>query len=1104
MGDPIECESLRATFGTGKRTQTLHFGSHKSQIGHTESSAGFAGLIKVLLMMEHRRILPQAQLQTLNSKIPIEEMNALMLELPRSARPWLSQSPVLTACVSGYGAAGSNAALALRQAPPTAKDLKGSKGIARFEKQPLFIAAASPASLAEYAKKLLQWFQRKDIGDEASRASLASDILFTLATRQNRSLQYFAAETVTDVSHFEETLSKIAKGGLGTKKDGLAASSHHIVLAFGGQERDYIGLSKEAYENTALLRHHLDECDKAYHQLSSSSIFPAVFTGENEDVRHLPTLHAALFAVQYANAKCWVDAGVSPAAVIGHSFGQFAALAISGALSIVDAMKLVVSRAKLINKLWGSEPGAMLSVLADSATVDRLLQAINLPTLEMACRNHPTGHTIVGSGEEIDELEKYISTDSKLSKDVRFKRLRVTNGFHSVFTEPILAGIKVVAETCQWNKPSIHIELCRERDDEKLPGAWLVPEHTRTAVYFADAVSRLSQKLGNCVWLEAGMKTSITSLIRSNFKGKSDSQYYLQSALGSTPNDIGALASQTVQLWNAGFDVQFWPYHTLQKSAYNALLLPPYQFEKTRHWMPFHRNAIANAGEPTKASISTAPTASAAPVPASSPVSKLMPPEVFCVLADTKENTSVFVTDPESPRFKMLVQRHIVFGQALAPLACYWELPSRAALTLVPGASYRTHVSHLEAMEVRNPVGLDWNRIVLLTMTRSSPKENAWSFTVSSQTKMEGKNPTIHCTGRFRLQERNDANLTQTMGTFQCQTNYQRCLSLLASEDVEKLQGAAQVYRASYPMFDYKEEMFRGIKSICAVGNESVGRVRVRAHTDIHPESSLYDAAVLDCMMQNSAILVNTFLNQNRSIVYVCIGNERTITGPGFDVRAGNWVVHSVVTLRTEDHVECDAYIYEEKTEQLVMAFLGFHFKKTPVSIWASKMQGANESKTLGHRRTANRNKSVSIPLTPEVNGLTNGLYAARRPSLPQSLLFQEPFGMSAEPTVNGNHAPAKSPETNDMNGAYGANVVNGVNGDATGGKAALLKVLHQVTDTPIEEMLDDSAPEDIGIDSLMANEVLKEINIAFSANMQLDTFLSCQTIQALAEAIGI
>lgn len=1092
MGDPIECESLRATFGTGTRTQTLHFGSHKSQIGHTESSAGFAGLIKVLLMMKHRKILPQAQLQTLNPKIPIEEMNAFKLELPRSARPWLSESPVLTACVSGYGAAGSNAALAIRQAPPTAKDLKTSKGTTKFEKQPLFIAAASPPSLAEYAKKLLHWFQKKGTSDESRRASLASDILFTLATRQNRSLQYFAAETITDVGHFEETLSKIAKGGLVTKRDGLPTSSQPVVLAFGGQERDYVGLSKEAYEKTTLLRHHLDECDKAYHQLSSSSIFPAVFTGENEDVRHLPTLHAALFAVQYANAKCWIDAGVSPAAVIGHSFGQFAALAISGALSMADAMKLVVSRAQLINKLWGPEPGAMLSVLADSATVKTILKAINLPTLEMACRNHPMGHTIVGSGEEVDELEKYISADIKLSKTVKFKRLRVTNGFHSVFTEPILSGVKTVAEACQWNRPSIHIELCREKDDGKLPGAWLVPEHTRTAVYFAEAVSRLSQNLGNCVWLEAGMKTSITSLVRNNFKGKSDSQYYLQSALGSTADDFGALASLTVQLWNAGFDVQFWPYHSIQKSAYNALLLPPYQFEKTRHWLPFYRNAIVNAGESTKALAPAAPPRPAAPVANSGPVPKPTLPEAFCVVADTKDNTSIFVTDPESPRFKMLVQRHIVFGQALAPLACYWELPSRAALALVPGASYRTHVSHLEAMEVRNPMGLDSNRVVLLTMTRSQPTENSWSFTVSSQTKVEGKNPTIHCTGRFRLQERNDANLRQTMETFQCQTDYQRCLSLLASEDLEKLQGAAQVYRASYPMFDYKEEMFRGVKSICAVGNESVGRVKVRAHTDIHPESSLYDAAVLDCMMQNAAILVNTFLNQNRDIVYVCIGNERTITGPGFDVRSGNWIVHSVVTLRTEDHVECDAYIYDEKTGQLVMAFLGFHFKRTPVTIWASKMQGANEPKTLGHRRTASRKKSISIPLPPEMNGLSNGLYAARRPSLPHSPLFREPFGNPAESTVNGVHPPNKGPET------------NGVNGGATGGKGALLRVLHQVTDTPIEEMEDDSAPEDIGIDSLMANEVLKEINAAFSIDMKLDVFLSCQTIQALAEAVGV
>ncbi len=123
-----------------------------------------------------------------------------------------------------------------------------------------------------------------------------------------------------------------------------------VILAFGGQESVFVGLSNQVYQSSKLLRGHLDACNEILTSLGFESLYPAIF--QPGRVSNLKALHAALFAIQYASAKAWIDSGLKISAVVGHSFGQITALCISGVLSLTDALKLVFERASIIAQYW--------------------------------------------------------------------------------------------------------------------------------------------------------------------------------------------------------------------------------------------------------------------------------------------------------------------------------------------------------------------------------------------------------------------------------------------------------------------------------------------------------------------------------------------------------------------------------------------------------------------------------------------------------------------------------------------------------------------------------------------------------------------------------
>lgn len=783
MGDPVECNSIAEAFGGASRDSILRFGSIKGNIGHTEATAGIAGLVKVLLMMEHGQIPQQASHTQLNPKIA--SFSNARMEIPRSLLPW--DAPFFLACVNSYGAAGSNAAVMVRQGPSSKivpiENLSHTPIGTRY---PVFISAGSSSSALAYSEKLSTWLGRLGPGVRIS------DVAFNIADRANHSLSHFLSTTVASISELKDKLATVSATY-------VPPSPKPIVLVFGGQESESIGMSEQLYQSSTLLRYHLDVCNEILISSGFESIYPAIFS--KNLIGNLTTLHSALFAIQYASAKAWIDSGLKVDAVVGHSFGQLTALCVSGVLSIADALKLICGRASIMTKHWGPEPGSMLFLQTDKQTIFKLLSSAHV-NVEIACYNGPNSHVVVGSAKEIDTLERYLSENPSFGGgSVRTKRLQVTNGFHSRFTEPLLPHLTALSRELIWQEPKIHLELCTEHGADS-PDSRLLASHTRRSVFFQQAIERLEKKFPKSTYLEVGRGSSVIQLVKGCV-AESDEHLFFSPHL-TAANALASLADTTVDLWKAGYAAQYWLFHRSQKSSYQFLRLPSYQFEKTRHWLGF----IAGRGE--KEIVSE---------PAAEPESVTYELFKFLRFNDEKKTSAVFRIAPQSDRFQSMLKGHVMGGQSLAPASLYFEVVARAALFLQSDTSATTWVPAVQDLVMNSPIGLDTNKDLLLTLQQTDDTRPCWSFSITTQLPPSQTGrvsaPFETSTGRVYLQRRDDSKAAQLFQRFETLTGISRCEEIMNHPEAETMEGK-HIYRAFNHIVHYAEN-FRGIKKVACL-----------------------------------------------------------------------------------------------------------------------------------------------------------------------------------------------------------------------------------------------------------------------------------------------
>lgn len=252
------------------------------------------------------------------------------------------------------------------------------------------------------------------------------------------------------------------------------------------------------------------------------------------------------------------------------------------------------------------------------------------------------------------------------------------------------------------------------------------------------------------------------------------------------------------------------------------------------------------------------------------------------------------------------------------------------------------------------------------------------------------------------------------------------------------------VYQALHKFMSF-DEMYHGIKSISYQGHEAAGKVAAESDSKISPSEALYDTPTIGGMMQFAGVLVNWFAHPSGKDVLLCHGINRIVTGGTFDITAREWIAYSLLTEDTEERTVCDVYIFDKKSQKVVIAFIGFVFKRKSVSGLQRSLRSINSS------------------------------------------------GPGANPTpAPAGAAPIAAPKQ-----------VAVVETSIRPSKASkVLEVLHNITDILLDDITLDSTLEDLGIDSLLVTEVLNEMQAAFGLEIDLSTFLFFPSIKAVCEYV--
>lgn len=579
IGDPIEVRALTKAYGAfTDRKNFCGIGSVKPNIGHLDAAAGVAGLIKVTMAMKHKLIPPSINFDEPNPSIDFENSP---FYVNNSLRKWDSQNGVpLRAGVTSLGMGGTNAHIILEEAPPIERPNVEDRGPVL-----LTFSAKNPSALDNYSTKLAGFL--KDNPDEK-----LSNIAYTLQ-RGRKEFAYKRFLTVENRDDAIEKLEKLPANSVKTYSD--HAEGRDVVFLFPGQGSQYVNMSLDLYEQNPVFRTHLDQCAEILKPVMNVDIRTMLFPepGHEEEatkqLRNTVNTQPVIFSIEYSLAMLWMDLGVKPAAVLGHSLGEFTAACIAGVFDLETGLKLVAARGSIMQEL---KPGSMMTVMLPSSEIEEYLN----DRLSIACINTPSSCVVSGDKGAIEAMKELLD-----AKGVNSRLLETSHAFHSHMMDPVLETYRDQVSAMTFHRPSIPI-ISAMKGDWGAPGEVVKPDYwvdnIRQTVRFADAVEKLFDR-PEWILLETGPGNTLTMLAKQHPDMPLE-QVLLESLRHpKMEQDDNVFAKNTLgRLWSCGYPVE-WERLYKDTPVYK-ISIPTYAFQRVRCWIDPELNGpdiLANSAE---------------------------------------------------------------------------------------------------------------------------------------------------------------------------------------------------------------------------------------------------------------------------------------------------------------------------------------------------------------------------------------------------------------------------------------------------------------------------------------------------------------------------
>ncbi|KAE8364489.1 hypothetical protein BDV27DRAFT_157795 [Aspergillus caelatus] len=1047
VGDPAEWESVRQALEGPQRPEPVYVGSAKGHIGHTEGASGLVALIKVLTTMQSGYIPPQASHVRLNHLIrPTDTM-----QIATTRQPWRAARKA--ALINNYGASGCNVAMVVTEYP-SAQPSRVKSNLEELSNVPFCISGRTITTVKANCARLLKYL---DIHAELSLV----DLSFNVSRQSSRLLPYRFSFKCGSLNDLKTSLSHILSLSPGPEADAMITAyqpERQVILCFGGQISRAIGLDRTLYDRTKILQYHLNECDRAVQSLGAQSIFPDIFSHEAvKDQQHLQTM---LFAMQYSCAMSWLQSGLSKrvAAVVGHSFGEITAMCISGVLSLQDTVKLVVGRAQLVRDSWGSDPGAMIAVEADEAAVQTLLSEANQVyagshSASIACYNGPRSFTLAGSQEVIGIVTDILS---RTSPAIRNKTLRVTNAFHSSLVDLIASGLKAVGENITFQKPRIPLERTTEtRSSAELLGPEYVADQMRQPVFFHHAVQRIAEGHPNCVWLEAGSSSTITVMAQRALDSSQRMSCHFQAVNIDDSDAFNNLAAATVSLWNEGLSMSFWPHNAIQTAEYATIALPPYQFERERHWVELR--SPVELIEQIKESI-RAESATKASDPTVDPKRKWL----FTGYKDPHvhgKRQPCFDIITTSQEYRSLISSHIVAQTAgICSGMLQADLAIGALYSLHPDWVTKGISATLHDATNHAPICLDSSRV--LSIEFEDQANGFWGWRIVGSSK--GAPRVVHTTGRLQTRDPKDVTYQAEFRRLGRMVDHERCLAVLnarpSDDDVEILQGRG-IYRAFNDIVDFGEQ-YRSLRWLVGRGNESAGRFSRTPQND-----AWFDQLRGEHISQVGGIWVNCMSDHSRDDIFLGAEIETYMVSPDWANRPlpnrCDVLARHLKHKDTGDYTS-DSFVFDPASGDLVQVLLGVRFTRTPRASFVRALQR----------------------MTPDLQTGNTELISPK---------ILQPVSMHAPTIVAVNEAPQTVSTKAKIHETPARDLL-----------AEMTELVANIVGVEVAEIGLDVNLVDFGVDSLLGLELQSEIKTVFSCAPDVVAILEATTIRDLVACLPI
>ncbi|MBW4534414.1 MAG: aminotransferase class I/II-fold pyridoxal phosphate-dependent enzyme [Pleurocapsa minor HA4230-MV1] len=587
VGDPIEANALGAVLGQKRSPENkCLIGSVKTNIGHTETAAGIAGIIKVALALKHKQIPPSLNFHTPNPAIAFAD---LKLQVVTELTPWSSDKPLI-AGVNSFGFGGTNAHIVMggvedRELGKCPKGLlkdtashiasrRGDGGDREIGRANLLtLSAKSKSALQELAQSYLSFIPDCD-----------------------RSLADICAATQQRRSHFNQRLTCIAKSSeelqqqltafvtnqemTGLRFSTVSNQTKQICWLFTGQGSQYVGMGEQLYHTQFIFKQTIDRCAAILESYLDRPLLGIIFSLSDTSccdpqpaINRTVYTQPAIFAVEYALAQLWLAWGIQPDYVAGHSIGEYVAACIAGVFSLEDGLKLVANRGRLMEQLPSS--GGMLAVFSSQAKIAELIASYDRE-VNIAAINHQQNTVIAGNINTLAVIE------NKLAQlDIRSTLLEVSHAFHSPLMKPILGDFGKVAESVTYHLPQIPLvsNVTAQLADESITTSDYWIEHIIQPVNFADGFEFLLQQKID-IFLEIGAKPILSS-IGATISATADYAPIFLPSLSNKQPDEQVIFNSLAQLYHQGIVINWRKFNQVNVQG---IKLPPYPWQRQRYW----------------------------------------------------------------------------------------------------------------------------------------------------------------------------------------------------------------------------------------------------------------------------------------------------------------------------------------------------------------------------------------------------------------------------------------------------------------------------------------------------------------------------------------